>query len=252
VQISKSSYWAIITTAAIHLVTVLFFAFTQIDFDKNKDWSYINMSLQEIKPLSKLREIEKVRIPENFEEKGLDAKKYSVAKTNQAINEATNELSKAQKAKIEQEIAKQVSDMARSESTTDLGRKGAGSLEGEISDKKKSKKKTSTGVKGKSDLGNKHNDVTNITYYLKNRIEGIIGINNPVYVCQGGGTVVVNISVNRFGEVLSASVNSVQTNTKDKCLQEAAKNAALTSTFNEDLASETKQDGTISYNFVGQ
>jgi uncharacterized protein YwgA len=99
VRISKSSYWAIITTAAIHLVTVLFFAFTQIDFDKNKAWSYINMSLQEIKPLSKLREIEKVKIPKNFEEKGLDAKKYSVAKTNQAVNEATNELSKAQKTK---------------------------------------------------------------------------------------------------------------------------------------------------------
>lgn len=251
-RISKSSYWAIITTAAIHLVTVLFFAFTQIDFDKNKAWSYINMSLQEIKPLSKLREIEKVKIPKNFEEKGLDAKKYSVAKTNQAVNEATNELSKAQKAKIDQEIAKQVTNMAQNESTTDLGRKGVGSLEGEISDKKKSKKKTSIGAKGKSDLGNKHDEVTNITYYLKNRIEGIIGINNPVYVCQGGGTVVVNISVNRFGEVLSASVNSVKTNTKDKCLQEAAKNAALTSTFNEDLASETKQDGTISYNFVGQ
>jgi len=124
---------------------VLVFAFLQIEFNSDKDWSYINMSLQEIKPPSELREIEKVKIPKNFEEKGLDAKKYSVAKTNEAINEATNELSRAQKAKIEQDIAKQVQDMARNESTTDLGRKGPGSLEGEILDKKKSKKKRPSG-----------------------------------------------------------------------------------------------------------
>lgn len=251
-QRSKTSYWAITITAAIHLVILLFFAFTQIDFQSDKDWSYINMSLKEIKPPSELRAIEKVKIPENFEEKGLDAKKYSVAKTNQAVNEATNELSKAQKAKIDQEIAEQVSDMARSESTTDLGRKGAGSLEGNISDKKKSEKKTSTGAKGKSDLGNKHNEVTNITYYLKNRTEGVIGLNNPIYVCQGGGKVVINITVNRFGEVISASINSTKTSTKDKCLQEAGKQAALTSTFNEDLNAVTKQQGTITYNFIGQ
>ncbi len=152
------------------------------------------MSLQEIKPLSKLREIEKVKIPENFEEKGLDAKKYSVAKTNQAVNEATNELSKAQKAKIDQEITKQVSDMARNESTTDLGRKGVGSLEGDISDKKISKKKTSTGAKGKSDLGNKHNEVTNITYYLKNRTEGVIGLNNPIFVLNGQSMIIIIIN----------------------------------------------------------
>ena len=251
-QTSKTSCWAIIITAAIHLVMVLVFAFTQIDFQEDKDWSYINMSLKEIKPPSELRAIEKVKIPKNFEEKGLDAKKYSVAKTNQAVNEATNELSKAQKAKIDQEITKQVSDMARNESTTDLGRKGVGSLEGDISDKKISKKKTSTGAKGKSDLGNKHNEVTNITYYLKNRTEGVIGLNNPIYVCQGGGKVVVNITVNRFGEVISASINSVKTSTKDKCLQEAGKQAALTSSFNEDLNAVTKQQGTITYNFIGQ
>jgi len=128
VQISKTSYWAVIITALIHLVMVLVFAFLQIEFNSDKDWSYINMSLQEIKPPSELREIEKVKIPKNFEEKGLDAKKYSVAKTNEAINEATNELSRDQKAKIEQDIAKQVQDMARNESTTDLGRKGPGSL----------------------------------------------------------------------------------------------------------------------------
>jgi len=252
VQISKTSYWAVIITALIHLVMVLVFAFLQIEFNSDKDWSYINMSLQEIKPPSELREIEKVKIPKNFEEKGLDAKKYSVAKTNEAINEATNELSRDQKAKIEQDIAKQVQDMARNESTTDLGRKGPGSLEGEILDKKKSKKKVSSGAEGKADLGNKHNEVTNITYYLKNRTEGIIGLNNPIYVCQGGGIVVVNITVNRFGEVISASINSAKTNTKDKCLQEAAKDAAFTSTFNEDIAAASKQTGTITYNFIGQ
>ena len=61
-----------------------------------------------------------------------------------------------------------------------------------------------------------------------------------------------SITVNRFGEVISASINSAKTNTKDKCLQEAAKDAAFTSTFNEDIAAASKQTGTITYNFIGQ
>ncbi len=252
-QISKTSYNAIVITGVVHIALVAVFAFTQIEFNAEKDWSYINMSLREIEPFQTKPVIEKVKIPENYEEKGLDAKKYSVAKTNEAVNEATNELSKAQKAELDQEIAKQVEDMARQESTTDLGKKGAGSLEGKISATKKSKvKPKESGAEGTSDLGNKHNEATNISYYLKNRTEGLIGLNNPIYVCEGGGVVVVNIAVNRFGEVVNASVNSSKTETNDRCLQEAAKQAALTSSFNEDLAAASKQQGTITYNFIGQ
>lgn len=250
-QISKTSYWAIIVTAAIHLIMVLVFAFMQVDFQNDKDWSYINMSLKEIETQPKM-EKEELKIPDNYEEHGLEAKKYSVAKTNQAINEATQELSRSQQDRIDKEIAKQVEEMARQESTTDLGRKGPGSLEGDFNDKQKNKKEPSKGEEGKSELGNKHNEVTNISYYLKDRTEGVIGLNNPIYVCQGGGVVVVNISVNRFGEVVSVSINSSKTNTRDKCLHEAAKDAALTSTFNEDGNALNKQSGTITYNFIGQ
>lgn len=251
-QISKTSQWAIILTAGIHIIAVVIFAYMQIDFNNEKDWSYINMSLRQIEPPKPKSEIEKVKIPENYEERGLDAKKYSVAKTNEAINEATNELSSAEKAALDKQIANQVQSLAESESTTNLGKKGGGSLEGNLSTSKKQKQQSKSGLEGKSDLGNKHNEVTNISYFLKNRTEGPIGLNNPIYVCQTGGVVVVNITVNRFGEVISASINSSKTQSDDKCLQQAAKDAALTSTFNEDLNAVEKQRGTITYNFIAQ
>ncbi len=250
-QFDKNAYRALLITAIIHLLLIALFAYVQIDFNSKKDWSYINMSLREIESPKPTSEIEKVKIPKNFEEKGLDAKKYSVAKTNQAVNEATNELSNAEKAALDQQIAKQIEDMARNESTTDLGRKGAGSLEGSMSEDNGPKKRT-TKEKGDADLGNKHDESTNITYFLKNRTEGVIGIINPIYVCQGGGKVVVNITVNRFGEVTAARINTDKTETKDKCLHNAAEQAALTSTFNEDMQATEKQFGTITYNFIGQ
>jgi TonB family protein len=91
---------------------------------------------------------------------------------------------------------------------------------------------------------------TNIYFDLANRNQ--IDLYVPVYKCQGNGQVVVNITVNRTGEVEDAEIDK-QKSDNDDCLSEAAFYAALHSKFNTDLAkAPAKQKGTITYLFVAQ
>lgn len=73
----------------------------------------------------------------------------------------------------------------------------------------------------------------------------------PAYLCRGGGKVVLNITVNRMGEVVSASVKQT-IGVKDPCLAETAIWAAKRSQFNYKESAEARQRGTITYIFVAQ
>lgn len=91
---------------------------------------------------------------------------------------------------------------------------------------------------------------TNIYYDLAGRRNIFLYI--PVYKCEGYGKVVVQITVNQAGEVTSAVVDKTVSD-KDECLNDAASDAALRSSFNYDNKNAPlKQKGTITYIFVAQ
>lgn len=94
----------------------------------------------------------------------------------------------------------------------------------------------------------KYSGPTRIKYTLKGRTDRFIHI--PVYKCQKGGKVLINIVVNQEGEVINASVAS--SSTDELCIIETALNSARISLFNIDLNSPPKQKGTISYEFLSQ
>ena len=70
----------------------------------------------------------------------------------------------------------------------------------------------------------------------------------PAYRCEGGGEVVVSITVNRAGEVTAARIEEGG----DDCMREAALRAARMSLFNIDSAAPARQTGTITYIFIPQ
>ncbi len=72
----------------------------------------------------------------------------------------------------------------------------------------------------------------------------------PGYQCEGGGEVVVNITVNRNGKVIDADIKSTTTN--DECLIKTAQRAAMNARFNLSNTAPEKQKGTITYLFVAQ
>lgn len=70
----------------------------------------------------------------------------------------------------------------------------------------------------------------------------------PAYQCEGGGEVVVRITVDRSGEVTHASVASGG----DDCMRETAVRAARRSRFDINQTAPARHTGTITYIFIPQ
>lgn len=90
---------------------------------------------------------------------------------------------------------------------------------------------------------------SNIVYYLKGRYHLKLPV--PVYLSQGGGTIIVDITVNKHGKVTDAEArknNAIQ----DKQIFLYATAAASRTLFNADASAPASQKGTIHYTFIGQ
>ena len=72
----------------------------------------------------------------------------------------------------------------------------------------------------------------------------------PIYLCEFGGRIVVNITVNAKGDVIDAYINSSSTS-DNQCLTEAALEYAKEAKFSEDASKKT-QLGSITFNFIGK
>jgi hypothetical protein len=90
---------------------------------------------------------------------------------------------------------------------------------------------------------------SNIVYYLENRYHLRLPV--PVYLAQGGGTVVVDIAVNRQGQVVQAEPRNNPA-IRDEQIFIYAKTAARRTLFNADPAAPEPQKGSIHYTFVPQ
>jgi TonB family protein len=121
-----------------------------------------------------------------------------------------------------------------------MGSKGTGTsgsgLEGSPTGNSATGKSTGTGGQGRG------------SFSLSGRSLGKGGLPNPVYNVQEGGTVVVAITVNPAGQVVSADVQLKGTTTTSTALRKAAVDAAKKARFNE-VEGVNNQTGTITYRF---
>lgn len=120
---------------------------------------------------------------------------------------------------------------------TQMGDKGTGTtgsgLEGSPTGNSSEGKSTGTGGYG--------------TFDLNGRSLGSSGLPIPVYNVQDEGRVVVTITVNPAGQVISTSINK-RTNTVNTSLRKAAEEAARKARFNR-VDGVNNQTGTITYYF---
>lgn len=70
----------------------------------------------------------------------------------------------------------------------------------------------------------------------------------PAYLCESGGEVVIQITVDNGGKVIDAKVRSGG----DECMRETALSAARRSLFNIDPSAPARHVGTITYLFIPQ
>lgn len=74
----------------------------------------------------------------------------------------------------------------------------------------------------------------------------------PVYKCEGGALVKVEVGVRRDGTVSDVRVISVESSMDPDCFTEAAKNAAQISRFKSDYNAPPGQKARITYQFIAQ
>ncbi len=86
---------------------------------------------------------------------------------------------------------------------------------------------------------------------LDNKQREVSYLHVPVFTCEGSGVVVVRISVTSSGKVSSAEVVSSNLTADVECLTNAARTAALKSSFSKISGNKT-EGGKITYTFVKQ
>lgn len=99
--------------------------------------------------------------------------------------------------------------------------------------------------KNRKDMANKN---SSISYSLVDREH--IFLPTPVYLCEYGGKIVINITVNHEGKVIEAFVNS-SSSSSNGCLIDSALEYAKAATFNINTA-KPSQLGTITFLFRGK
>lgn len=90
-----------------------------------------------------------------------------------------------------------------------------------------------------------------VSYSFANPVRNSEVLIVPAYMCQGGGTVVVDAVLDRNGYVTSAVVDKSRSTT-DECMRSTAVKAALASRFTLDVSAPAKHKGTITYVFIPQ
>jgi hypothetical protein len=96
----------------------------------------------------------------------------------------------------------------------------------------------------KSETNSISNANSSVSFSLKNRQK--VKLPPPVYLCETGGKIVVNITVNGQGQVIDTYINS-SSSSKNQCLIDAALDYANTAIFS--TANRKRQIGSITYYF---
>lgn len=178
-----------------------------------------------VKPKEVVKPKEPVKKPEKTEaEKAAEAKRLAEEKAERERKAAEE----AARKRVSGAFGKGA-QMEGNKGTSASGTGTEGSKEGNSS----TGAKTGTGGYGTFDLGG--------------RSLGTGSLPKPAYNVQEEGRVVVNITVNPAGQVISTGINP-QTNTVSSALRKAAEDAAKKARFNT-VNGVTNQTGTITYYF---
>ncbi|MFI3283354.1 MAG: energy transducer TonB [Rikenellaceae bacterium] len=87
-----------------------------------------------------------------------------------------------------------------------------------------------------------------VSFSLNNPLRHARNLIVPAYRCQGGGEVVVSITVDRSGRVIDAKIKRGG----DNCMQQTALDSARASTFDSNDSAPVKHQGEITYIFIPQ
>lgn len=230
------------------LITLLFsgtIVLALFNFHIRKQNELIAESYYELEP-------EEPKTPEELEaEKIAEAEERQASETNKAYNE-TQEYK--QFAQAYQPIAPPkdyVPKPSENSEESDHTESGDTNASSEIDEDVLSSYSSVNNVLNKRKPSNNAQSVnkkSSMHYSLVNRTHEFLP--TPIYLCEEGGKIVINITVNAAGIVTDSYVNSSSTSDND-CLKDHALAYAKDARFNKDI-SKSKQLGTITFYFEGK
>jgi len=217
----------------------------------------VNFSISLSKKIEKETFVEVVKLDPSKEEIEAETTKNNASKsTNQAYNTTKNQKHFAEAYKVieppkdyDNPLFKKYKEHTLPESKYEKS-KGSSSI----------KNNNMTAYNGVESILTRHSNVnpenngkdtanknSTINYSLVERTDKYLPV--PIYLCEAGGKIVINITVDSDGLVTKTSVNS-SSSSKNKCLIEHALDYAKEARF--DRSSKVSQLGSITFNFRGK
>ncbi len=229
-------------TLLFHIFLVLAFLLADVDMKGNPKEDELLIEFPDILPEEKVVEEKQEEAPEKNSVDNSDM----ANRTNVASNKmATKNTTKSAKEFFDDDYLKEVEAARRL--SADVNKQLSKKIV-DINDIKMPVE-TTDGMNPDSIKNIIYSGESNIVYYLENRYHRSLPI--PIYLSQGGGTVIVDISVNQQGKVVRA-VPRKNKNITDEQVFLYAKAAALRTVFNTDYKAPSLQKGSIHYSFVAQ
>ncbi|MFD0861019.1 hypothetical protein ACFQ1M_02265 [Sungkyunkwania multivorans] len=222
----------------------------------------IGLSLHKPEQFYELTASEEVLKELEEEEEQLVEEELTDLAQNLQTNQAFNEDQKALEREIEEfKTLDEIREEAQQNESEDDPNESDSEEDGELNNENDNRvasviKKQELASNGK-DLSEeiaKNNDTSNrfssASYSLLGR-KARKHLPNPTYTCMSGGKIVVNITVDDYGDVIEAEVNETASTSSVGCLWDNALAYARRAKFTEDL-SKSSQKGTITYYFQGK
>jgi outer membrane biosynthesis protein TonB len=184
--------------------------------------------------------------PEPEEQEPEEAQSQSPSvQTHQAFNQNQQESQKNLESRLDEIFEKNAAQQEAAEEEASQASRGEIVLN---PNRREEKKKASQGDDSSSETSVQEGSLRNssISFSLKGR--SAVFIPNPIYTCDTGGKVVVNITVNANGDVVKTSINKAASTTSNECLTDQAREYAEDARFSR-LVGRNSQPGTITYNF---
>ncbi len=237
-EIYRKNIYGVIGTLVFHILLVSLFILAEVDMKGNVKEEELIIEFPDVLP-----EVEEVK--EEPQQEETQPENQQQATQNQRSNFASNKLATQKNDFFDKDYMEEVE--AAQKLVSDVNKQLA--KEKVDLDDIKMPVETTEGMDPDSVKNKIYTGESNIVYYLENRYHLSLPI--PVYLSQRGGKIIVDIVVNRNGNVVLAEPRS-NSAIKDEQMYLYAKAAASRTVFNADPSAPEKQKGTIHYTFIAQ
>ncbi len=228
------------------IITILIFAVLFLSL-YNLNLSNNNRKTEEmLVNLESFRELEAAKEKAKEEASIQEKKPSKPIQTHHAFNE--NEEAREENFNNQLDEIFKKNSAAQQEASTSENKDDNGNYQVSSSPKKQEPQKKSTGNNSTDKTSVKKGSMRNSSISFSLRDRTAIDIPNPVYTCDVAGKVVVNITVNAEGMVLTTTINKASSNTTNECLLENAQMYAAQARFSR-FPGRNSQLGTITYYF---